>query len=341
MKPTLVMSDVEITNPNFRPKTKTHMRDFVFDMKMPGAKTAALGDMIAWMSAIVYVAENYNFVAGHLIVPQFFLELAANVMRPYAHWRVYNAIPERFATGCPLKRPLEHPLNATGMHLVDLGYVYFAGLNPVPEGAGLYPELDLSKVKPEPAFSVGGPYAVMTPGATAKTRTMPAETFNAITDHLLEKNIIPVYLGAKSLADREEIIFNADYDLSEGVNLIGKTTLLQAARLMAGAEMVIGIDNGLLHLAGMTRATILFGYTMVGPRHRRINRAHGNLIELYGDKEKIPCLFCQEHVRFFVDHHFTNCIYKENVPACVKALNTESWKATIDVVLKEQDAARG
>ncbi len=328
------MGFIEISNPNFRPETQTVRQNWVFDMRMPGQRSAALGDMVAWMSAIVYVAENYNYVAGHLIVPKYFLELASNLIKPFEHWRVYTDVPDRLAEGCSLKQPMEHPLNATGMHLVDLGYVYFAGLNPIPDGAGLYPALDLSNVKPP--RQIDGPYVVMTPGATAANRTMPAEVFNAVADHLLEKGVTPVYLGVHSMdKGKREIGIDKEYDLSQGLNLIGATTLLQAAKVMSGAKIVLGIDNGLLHLAGLTETPIIFGYTMTGPKQRRIYRKVGQAIELYADKDRVPCLFCQEHVRFFKDHHFTNCIYKEQVPLCVKALNKESWIAAIDVLLKE------
>jgi predicted O-methyltransferase YrrM len=48
-----------------------------------------------------------------------------------------------------------------------------------------------------------------------------------------------------------------------GVNLVGKTTLLQAAQILRGARLSIGIDNALAHLAAAvgTPTLILFGPT--------------------------------------------------------------------------------
>jgi len=101
---------------------------------LPGEISAALGDMIAWLPAIKYVAENYDFVAGHLIVPAWFMEIATNVMRPYPHWRIHaNHVPDRLANGFQLREQLQIP-NATGMHLVDLGFTLFCGINPPPKG---------------------------------------------------------------------------------------------------------------------------------------------------------------------------------------------------------------
>ncbi len=323
-----------IENPNFRPNTKTEVKEVVFSFLMAGQKTAALGDMICWMAAIEFIAKNYNYVDGHLVVPKYFAELAANILKPYPHWRVHSKVPDRLAEGFPLRQPTVNPLNATMMHLIDLGFIYFCGRVP-PEDAKIYPVLDLDDI---PSDDDLGPYVVMTPGATAANRMMPALVYNAICDHLLGKGITPVHLGTTEMKNRlVPPQFNTDYDLSKGVNLINQTNLLRAAKIMQGAEMVIGIDNGLLHLAAMTDVTILYGFTMAGPNQRRIYRKHGHTVELYGDKKEIPCLFCQEHVRFFIDHHFTQCIYKENEPKCVKALNKESWIASIDTVLNDAE----
>lgn len=327
--------NVTITNPNFRPGSTTDMKEFVFSMMMPKEKTAALGDMISWLPAIKYVAEAYNYVKGHLLVPDYFAEIARNVMSEYPHWRVHTKLPDRLAKGALLKQPLQHPINATGMHLTDLGFLYFVGIVPPPEGSRAYPLLNLEDVELRGEFESIGAFAVLTPVATTSTRAMLPSQFNAVTKHLLSKEITPVFLGNYAMKDRQFLPFNDAYDLSVGVNLIGKTSLLEAAKIMEASRLVLGIDNGLLHLAAMTDVTILYGYTMAGPEQRRIERTHGHTIEVYGDKEKLPCLFCQERVRFFVDHHFTNCLYKEREPMCVKMLTPETWCASIDMALAE------
>lgn len=336
------VKNVEIRNPHFRKGTFAELREVVFSYMEPGKKTAALGDMICWLSSIIYIAENYNYVTGHLIVPPFFMEIAQSILREYPHWRVHTKIPDRLANGFPLQQPHIHPVNATAMHLTDLGFLYFAGMMPPNEMSRMYPVLDTDDLElPEQVFKplYAHRYAVLTPGATSLTRTMPAKIYNGIVEHLLSRNIVPVHLGTTSMEYRAiQPKMDEGYDFEKGVNLIDKTSLLEAVRVMADAEMVIGIDNGLLHLAGMTDTTILFGFTMAGPNQRRINRRFGHTIELYADKEKLPCLFCQENVRFFIDHDFSNCIYKEKVPACITALNIESWKASIDQALEESSS---
>lgn len=327
---------VQVTNPNFRPNTFTPMKEVVFSMFMEGEDHAALGDMICWMSAIRFIADQYNYVKGHLIVPRFFDEVARNVLSEFPHWRIHSSIPERLQDGFPLRRPSINPVNATAMHLVDLGFIYFAGMMPPTDEARFYPSLDLDEVELKARVAQHPKWAVMTPGATALTRMMQPSAFNAITEALLKKGVMPIFLGTKEVDNgKRKVGINERYDLTKGENLIGQTSLLEAAKIMEKAEMVIGVDNGLLHLAGMTDVPIIFGYTIAGPNQRRVFRKFGHTMEMYGDKEKIPCLFCQESHRFIEDQHFTRCIYQEYEPQCVRALNAESWVAAVEQVLGE------
>lgn len=333
---------VEIRNPNFRPGTTAELKDVVFNFMTSDAKTAALGDMICWMPAIKFIAETYNYVAGHLIVPEYFMDVALSMMREYPHWRIHTKIPDKL-NGCQMRRPIVDTVNATHGHLVDIGFIYFAMTLYPPPDARNYVELDLEDIELPKVlgFRFDESYAVMTPGATAGNRTMPPDIYNGIADHLLSKGVIPVHLGRTEMADRTHgPKFNTGYDLTKGINLIDRTSLLEAAKIMSLSEMVLGIDNGLLHLAGTTDAAIIFGYTMAGPVQRRIYRKHGHTMELYPDKSELACFSCQEHVRFFSMHNFTNCIYKEEVPLCVRILTRDSWTAGIDQILDERRVQR-
>lgn len=339
LKRPLREKEIEIRNPNFRPGTTTVVKDVVFKFTQGKTKTAALGDMVCWLPAIKFIAENYNYVTGHLIVPPYFMDLALAVMREYPHWRVHTKIPERL-DGCQMRQQTVDTVNATHMHLVDVGFIYFAmTLPPTPEVRN-YLELDLEDVELPKIFGKrfgDEPYAVMTPGATSGNRTMPPDVYNAICDHLISKGVTPVHLGRTDMEHRlEQPRFNNGYDFTKGVNLVDRTTLMEAAKIISLSDMTLGIDNGLLHLAGMTDAAIIVGYTMAGPNQRRIYRKHGHTLELYPDKKELACFSCQEHVRFFSMHNFSNCIYKEEVPMCVKILTKESWIAGIDTLLDER-----
>jgi len=75
---------------------------------------------------------------------------------------------------------------------------------------------------------------------------MQAHAFNQMCDHSNSKNITPVFLGKTSM-DKRDIKVDERMDFSKGVNFIDKTSLMDAAFIMKNSEMVIGVDNGLLH----------------------------------------------------------------------------------------------
>lgn len=322
------MAQTIIANPHFRPGTATETKEVVFRLR-----EGALGDYLCWLSAIKYIAEEYNYVHGILVSPMWFHQVSQNVLKPFTHWKCFaDKIPDKYLDGYPIRVPTIHPLNATMMHLVDLGFVYFAGLNPPPEGRDFYPKLDLSKIK-VPYMIRNTKYVVFTPGATSKTRTMPAHIFNEIVAFVNGIGLTPVFLGVSSMSNgARNISFEADYNLNAGVSLINKTTILEAAKIMEEAQCVVGLDNGLLHLAATTDVPIVFGYSMVGPKHRRPRRPEGFIYDVTPDKKKLPCTFCQEQVRFFLDHDFENCIYQDF--ECLKSVSSEKYIEGIKEALK-------
>lgn len=319
---------ITISGPPFREGTTTHERDQLFKFE-----NGAMGDYINWMASIKWVAEKYTFLRGHLICPGWFVPIAANVLKGFDKWKVYHEIPDKFKEGYPIKQAPIHPVNATMVHLLDLGFLYYAGINPPPLEGAFYPTLDLEETR-TPAKLRDKKYIVMTPGATAASRTMPAETFNRIKAYILCLGYTPVFVGVTSMNKKKrKVSIDPGYDFSHGIDLIDQTTPLQAAKVMANAEMVVGLDNGLLHLAAMTDVPIVFGYTIAGPVHRRPLRKQGVLVELYSTEEELPCTFCQERVRFFYDHDFENCIYKDF--QCIKNLDAKAFNHAIDVALKQ------
>ncbi len=60
-------------------------------------------------------------------------------------------------------------------------------------------------------------------------------------------------------------VISADYE--NGLNLINKTDTLEIAAIMDKATAVIGMDGGLIHVAGFTDTQIVAGYTLVDPVH--------------------------------------------------------------------------
>lgn len=312
-------------SPFFRHGTKTKERVILYYFKL-----GAMGDYICWLVSIVFIAKNYDFIRGKLIIPHWFKSIAENVMGEYLEanggkWEIFlDDIPEKYQDGFAIKQPTLNPINATMTHLVDLGFIYFIGMNPVPRDDRFYPKLDLSKTDIPKDFNPEKEYVVMTPGFTAPSRQMPANTFNELKEGIIDMGYTPVFLGKSAMNNgKRKIGFDEDYDYEGGIDLRDKTTTLEAALVMSKAKCVVGIDNGLLHLAAMTDVNIVFGYTIAGPTQRRPYRESGLIVEVYNEPSELPCTFCQEGVRFFMDHDFQNCLYKDY--KCLKMLNSKTF----------------
>lgn len=287
-----------------------------------------IGDYVCYLSSLKYVAEKYPHVRGYLYVPKYFKDLAHNVLSHHKHWVINtrDKFTEKIARSRPLMAPQREPISALGAHPLDLGFIYFVNSMPPPE-ANFYPELTFHESS---SFDAGSEYAVLTPGATDENRAMRSKSFNAIKNFFIKKNIKPVFLGSSKVGDRN-ILYDSHYDFSGGINLIDKTTLLQAAHIMSKAKVVVGIDNGLLHLAAMTSVPIVFGFTIASPEHRTPRRKKGITSIVHPDVEKLPCTFCQSRM-WFITHDFKKCIYKDN--ECTKELDDERlWISSIEKVI--------
>lgn len=333
--PSLDISGVCELNPRFfRPGSK--IREVTVNYVLT---EGGIGDFICWLSALEWLARNHPQILGRVYCPDFFVEIAANVLQNYPKWKVQGrkALNEKKLQSRPTYLPFLRPINSTGAHLVDLGFIFYANINPPPEDGWYYTRLDLSKIEGLELPEV--PYAVLTPGATYENRKLPAKAFNGIKNHLISRGIVPVFLGKVEVGDKRKILFGDDYDYSGGVDLREKTTLLQAAAIMSKAEMVIGLDNGLLHLAAMTDVPIIFGYNIAAPIHRRPRRRKIDgkkpiLWEIHPDPAMLTCTFCQSQMRFMFNHDFKNCLYKDNL--CLDALSDEkAWCELVDNIINK------
>lgn len=147
-----------------------------------------------------------------------------------------------------------------------------------------------------------------------------------ICDYLVEQGITPVLLGKASEKYK-------NFELPKTcLNLINRTTLPEAAKIMSLCKAVVGVDCGLIHLAGMTDAPIISGYTYASPEIRmpiRNNKIGYNVTKIVPN---IPCAFCQdrwqlESYAFAVCYLGTNeCVKKLTAKKFIKALEKFIWK---------------
>lgn len=126
----------------------------------------------------------------------------------------------------------------------------------------IFKEHHIDNSAPVIALSAGGGASW---GVEAKIKRWPEEKFALLVNKIIEKYKLTVII----LGDLKEsdLLLNIETGLQgKAINLAGRTTLTQSAAIINGADLFIGNDGGLLHIAvALKRKTISF-FGPVDPR---------------------------------------------------------------------------
>jgi ADP-heptose:LPS heptosyltransferase len=231
---------------------------------------------------------------------------------------------------------LKQLLTCMGAHPIDVAYGYFAGSAPAPDDCVL-PILDYP-IENLPEELKGKKYAVIPVGNTAPARRTTGKHLNPIIRHLNSKGILPVFLGKTDLLcdGKASTTFAEDIDYKAGLDLRDKTDVKQAACIMQHAQVTVGLDCGLLHLAALMQdSKIIFGYNITSVEHRAPRRNHGTCINLSVSESELICIGCQSKLKNVPLHKFSHCLYEDN--KCIDFLfknNSERWTEAIDRIVQ-------
>jgi ADP-heptose:LPS heptosyltransferase len=188
------------------------------------------------------------------------------------------------------------------------------------------------------------PYICFTTDYTAPSRQWPACHINALARRCREAGLTPVLLGTTKPIptgiqdDPVNPRANDGVDASLFIDLRDKTTLLEALGVIQRARAVVGIDNGLLHLAHCTDVPVVMGFTTLKPEHRMPVR---EMFKSNGEKvlpgchdlgraaaltetltAQVPCGGCQSR-GFAINHDWRTCIFDDY--ACTLTLTAERF----------------
>ncbi len=229
----------------------------------------------------------------------------------------------------------EHGHTPMRTHPVDYGFHML-----VDKHVSNMDEKNYLKVKPKEInvkkFDLPEKYVCIASTAAEPVKALPPMVLNEIVDYVIQKGFIPVFLGKeesdcgfKDFKVRSKII---PIDYSKGVNLINKTNLLEAARVISGASMYIGMDSGLTHLAGFTDTFIIAGYSLVSPEHvapiRKASQAY-KFLAVEPDVN-VPNRYFQTENSFYQGDYRIFPGWE----AVVNSLTADKFIKNIDVVLK-------
>ena len=302
----------------------------------------SVGDTIASLPVLKYAADNI-FKDGKYKI------MTHEHLRP-----LFQFIPEDnviyFGKGMELTEPhvvmyyynVENPeyqgisgFNNLKMSLVDYVSVKFLS-KLLPEEHKNYPKLDLSDVDIS-EFNLPEKYVCILSTSLHKNRSLPRADVYRIANYLIKQGITPVFMG-KSTRIIDTFGATPRYGISppakEGMlDLVDKTTIMQAAKVMSNAMAVVGADTGLIHLAACTDVKIVCGYTTVDPNLRLPYRHNVKGWNFYiitpPDNE---CRYCASSM-FLSNISFNNCYQKDF--QCIDNLSTENYISMLNEIINE------
>jgi len=342
----------------FRPEVSIDPMRLTF-----GFLNGGMGDYLCWLPALRYVAKTKPWVYGTVVAPTFFHELLQQFFgaptAEFPHWDImsYEEFDRRVNAQDPfVDIPAKGPffketiaVNATGSHLLDCGFAYFAGECPPPAEWNYMPVLDpltLTAYRPSSFKLKPKTYAVITPQAIQAPRRVRGEAWRPILTYLKARGLTPVLLGQREtvLDKGRRLTSSTDGEVPlEGVeDWRDRTSLMQAASIMKNAAAVIGLDNGLLHLAAYTDVPIVYGYNVAAPWHREPRRRKGVHEAVTLTKEELGCIHCQSNTHMIIGFDFGKHCYMKDLK-CLDLLfsdNCERWTAAIGRALSAQDVER-
>lgn len=283
-----------------------------------------MGDHLARLVPIRWILDTYPFVSIQLITPDYLAPLAGACFKENARLTLIKESElvegEMYAPSTLAELP--EACTNMRMHTVDHAFIMIADHLPTERKAREYIQLS-----PQPGSSrfPGVKYVVLTTNFTAKVREWPAPEIEATIIGLIKRGYTPVLLGKKDVSDKITGYSAQLLDTTGAIDLRDTTTLEEAHSIMYYAEAVLGVDNGLIHLAGMTSTPIIAGYTTVNPAHRIPIRPRGE-IRVIGPR--VDCRYCQTNMNFVYHQDFRQCIYGDY--ACTTEMTAERFLAEFD-----------
>ena len=155
------------------------------------------------------------------------------------------------------------------------------------------------------------PYVVFFPGASVADKRWPVESFLELSEKINDRGYEIVVVGARSDFKLAEQIV----ERCRGVNIAGKTSLPQVARIVSGAELFVGGDSGLMHLAVAvgSKTVSLFGPSNPAKWGPRGEGHHVISLEL-------PCSPCSHFGTIPMCNYDYRCIKKITVSEVLNAM---------------------
>lgn len=296
-----------------------------------------MGDLLCALVATDYNIRNYKHCTFNVWVPDYMLDFTKHVLTRGAVIRPYSKAKNKYNEKLPgvttkwgksFHTPMRtHPVDysfhmLTDKHIYNLNEKNYLQVRP--------DEIDVSR------FKLPEKYVVIASAAVVACKSMPPETANAIIDYLLGKGYTPVFLGRRitdvGIQDMTIEANSLNVNYQKGINLLDRTSLLESAKIMSDAKAVVGMDGGLIHLAGFTDTEIIAGFTLVSPDHIAPIRKGTQTYKFHAvvPDEDIPNRFYQTNMNFNFNEDMRDFEGWEKVLA---SMTPEKFIGVLDTIL--------
>lgn len=213
-----------------------------------------------------------------------------------------------------------HPLR---MHLSHYASIQFSNRIPALETLN-YPQFPLDKRITE-TFNIDFTKCVaINTIFRGATRQFNPDELLKICNYIKDCGYVPLFVGKTETPEycQNEPYNNIEFNTSVGIDLVNKTTLSELVNILAECKVVMGIDNGLIHLAALTNVPIIAGYTIASPELRLPIRSNILGYDVQTVVPDVECRFCQDTTQLD-NTNFNKCI--NNTNQCLKELNSEKF----------------
>lgn len=274
-----------------------------------------VGDHVSGsLVAISYMVKRYPWIEFLVWAPDFLVEFGRNVL-PGVSIHGYSEMEAKgYNPDLPTKTTAwDGTVSPMKIHCADYAFLKLCDELPAVEHKNsLRVNFKPISIK---QFNLPKKYVVLTTMSTVGVRAWPADSVYRVVSYVKSKGYTPVFVGQEKTPSGGAFTIEgkAAVDFSTGLNLVNRTSLLQVAKIMQGAAAVVGVDNGLLHVAACTDVSIVAGYTTVAPEIRAPIRADTvglNWYPVVPDKS-LGCRFCQSSTNFLYDVNYTKCMEKD------------------------------
>ncbi len=225
------------------------------------------GDLIAGLPAVQWNVKNCPDVAWRLFCPDYLAEFARHQIPGIAVFPFSEAKPHFRNDLLTLTTQWHNQHTPMRTHPTDYAFHMLCDRKPPHLIYRDYIQVIPSQIDTE-KFDLPRSYVCIGATSREKCKAMSPDLIAGITRYLKARGITPVYLGQTNTKTGTAVEMQsqaASADYSEGINLIDQTTLLEASAIIARSMAFVGMDGGLMHLAGCTQAPIVAGFTLVEP----------------------------------------------------------------------------